>query len=252
MEDTFIYTDVMVRFYDIIYDAMLGPQRGDFYVVRIANCGGPVLEIGTGTGRIFLRGLSAGADMYGIDISSNMLKELKSKLLEKEHFRLHHQDVRNFKLDKKFRLIIAPFRMFLHLITVEDQLNALNSIREHLADDGKFIFDVFVPNLELISTGTRDKLVFDGEYEPGKKLKRYDSASPDYIHQLQNVSFKYVWDEADGTHEETVTFPFRYLFRYELEHLINRANMRIERIYGDFYGHSLDETQKEFVVVCRK
>jgi len=61
-----------------------------------------------------------------------------------------------------------------------------------------------------------------------------------------------VWDEADGTHEETVTFPFRYLFRYELEHLLVRANLRIEMLYGDFYGHSLDETQKEFVVICRK
>jgi SAM-dependent methyltransferase len=242
----------MVRFYDIIYGAMLEKQSRDYYVDRIAECKGPVLEIGTGTGRIFLRALSAGADIYGIDISTNMLNFLKGKLEQKEHYRLNYQDVRNFKLDKKFKLIIAPFRMFSHLITVDDQLGALNTIREHLADEGKFIFDVFVPKLELILEGTREQLILDVEYEPGKSLKRYDTVRPDYINQIQHISFKFVWDDIDGQHEETAEFPFRYFFRYELEHLVTRAYLKIEKIFGDFYGHSLDEAQKEFVVTCRK
>jgi SAM-dependent methyltransferase len=242
----------MVRFYDITYDHMLEKQSRDYYVELILECDGPVLEIGTGTGRIFLRALSAGADIYGIDISTNMLNKLKSKMPENKHFRLHYQDARNFELDKKFELIIAPFRMFSHLITVDDQLGALNTIREHLADDGKFIFDVFIPKLELISVGTREQLILDVEYEPGKSLKRYDTVKPDYIHQIQHITFKFVWNDIDGQNEDSTTFPFRYFFRYELEHLLARANLTIEKIYGDFYGNSLEQSQKEFVVVCRK
>jgi len=252
MKDTFIYSETMVRFYDIVYDHMLEKQSRDYYLERIAECGGPVLEIGTGTGRIFLRALSGGADIYGIDISTNMLNNLKSKMLENQHYRLHYQDVRNFKLDKKFELIIAPFRMFSHLIAVDDQLDALNSIREHLTDDGKFIFDVFVPKLELISEGTREQLIYDVQYEPGKSLKRYDTVKPDYIHQIQHITFKFVWNDIDGQHEDSANFPFRYFFRYELEHLMTRAKLRIEQIFGDFYSHSLEEAKKEFVVTCRK
>jgi SAM-dependent methyltransferase len=252
MKDTFIYTKTMVRFYDIIYDAMLEKQSRDYYVERVTECKGPVLEIGTGTGRIFLRALSAGADIYGIDISINMLNVLKSKMPENQHYRLHYQDVRGFKLDNKFKLIIAPFRMFSHLIEIEDQLSALNSIRGHLADDGRFIFDVFVPKVDRIDGETREDLVIDLEYEKGRRLQRFDIVTPDYINQIQHITFKFYWDEENCTHQESVEFPFRYFFRYELEHLLARADLKIEEIYGDFYGHSLDKAQKEFVVVCRK
>lgn len=252
MKDTFVYTSTMVRFYDIIYDAMLEKQSRDFYVDEIAKCRGPVLEIGTGTGRIFLRALYAGADVHGIDISTNMLNFLKGKLDQKEHYRLNCQDVKNFKLDKKFNLIIAPFRMFSHLISVVEQFNALRCIREHLTDDGRFMFDVFVPSPDKIDGETSENLVIDVEYEPGKRLQRFDIVTPDYIHQVQHITFRFYWDENDGQHQESVEFPFRYFFRYELEHLLTSANLNIEKMYGDFFGHSIDEVQKEFVVVCGK
>lgn len=252
MEDSYIYNETMVRFYDIIYDHLLDRQSRDFYIERIKECKEPVLEIGTGTGRIFLRGLEAGADIYGIDVSTNMLNYLKSRLPEKEHYRLDHQDVRDFRLNKKFDLIIAPFRMFSHVLTIDDQLAALRSIREHLTDKGRFIFDVFVPKADRIDSETWQDLVIDLEYETGKRLQRFDIVTPDYIHQIQHITFKFFWDEENGSHQESIEFPFRYFFRYELEHLLTRANLKIEKMYGDFYGHSLEEVHNEFLLVCSK
>jgi SAM-dependent methyltransferase len=251
MNDDLIYTETTVRFYDIIHEEY-NPASKDFYINEILKAKGSVLEIGTGTGRIFSRGLAAGADTYGIDISEVMQSYLKEKINSKEHFRLKIADVRNFEFCKKFKLIIAPFRIFSHLISVDDQLMALKCIREHLEEDGKFILDVFVPSLERIKTGNEITLRIEHEYERGKKLQWFDAAKPDYINQIQHVTFKFVWEQNDGIHEESAEFPMRYYFRYELEHLIARSGLKLDKMYGDFQYNELVPSSDDMVCVCTK
>jgi SAM-dependent methyltransferase len=252
MDNNHIYTNTMVRFYDLMYERILDKSNKEFYLKEINNTQGPILEIGTGTGRIFLSALQSGSDIYGIDISDVMQEYLKEKMNSMEHYRLKFADVRNFEFRKKFALILAPFRMFSHMLTIDDQLSALIKIKEHLAEKGKFIFDVFLPNLERIDKGNEYTLIFEGEYEPGKSVKRYESAGPDYVNQIQHVLFKYEWDEDDGLHNESVEFPFRYFFRYELEHLIARAGLKLDKMYGDFEYNEFGKESKNMVCVCSK
>ncbi|MFI5144940.1 MAG: hypothetical protein ACHQJ4_05030, partial [Ignavibacteria bacterium] len=176
----------------------------------------------------------------------------KNKLDVNEHSRLIFADIRNFELNRKFNLIIAPFRMFSHVLTIDDQLSALKCVKKHLADKGRFIFDVFLPNLERIDKGNEYSLIFDGEYEPGKSVKRYESARPDYTNQLQHVLFKYEWDENGVLHNESMEFPFRYFFRYELEHLIARSGLKLDKMYGDFEYDEFCPESKNMVCVCSK
>ena len=159
--------------------------------------------------------------------------------------------MRNFDFGKKFKLIIAPFRIFSHLITTDDHLSALRNIFNHLEKGGRFIFDVFLPNLKMIKEGNEDYLQFEGEYKPGKLLQRFESARPDYINQIQHVTFKYVWEE-NGIHEEIVEFPFRYFFRYELEHLIARSGLILKNMYGDFEYGKLDSKSNNMICVCKR
>jgi len=252
MDNNHIYTETMVRFYDLMYERILDKSNKEFYLKEINKSKGPVLEIGTGTGRIFLPALESGTDIYGIDISENMQKYLKNKLDAMEHYRLIFADMRDFKLERKFNLIIAPFRMFSHLLTIDDQLSALGKVKEHLAENGKFIFDVFLPNLELINKGNEYSLIFEGEYEPGKSVKRYESAGPDYINQLQHVLFKYEWDNDGGKSSEIIEFAFRYFFRYELENLVARSGLKLEKMYGDFEYNDFGTESKNMVCVCSK
>jgi SAM-dependent methyltransferase len=252
MDNNFIYTKTMVRFYDLMYERILDKSTREFYLNEINKTKGPVLEVGTGTGRIFLPALKAGADIYGIDISEVMQNYLKDKMYEKEHYRLKFADVRDFDLEQKFNLIIAPFRIFSHMLTIDEQLSALIHIKNHLSDGGKFIFDVFLPNLERIDKGNEYSLIFDGEYEPGKCVKRYESARPDYTNQIQHVMFKYEWDENDGLHNESIEFPFRYFFRYELEHLMARSGLNLDKMYGDFEYNEFGPQSKNMVCVCKK
>jgi len=142
---------------------------------------GRILEIGVGTGRFFTEALRAGADIYGIDVSKSMIEILKNKLDASDHCRIHTGDACTMKLNQKFRLIVAPFRVFSHIIDVTDQIKFLDNVWEHLDEEGKFIFDLFIPDPALLHNGIDKVVDFEGEYEPGKKLRRIVSSHPDIV-----------------------------------------------------------------------
>src|SRR5436190_21802702 len=127
MNEDYKYSKEMVEFYDTVYENLTPEGDLEFYVQKLVNVGGPALEIGCGTGRIFTKALKRGADVYGIDQSELMLEKLKEKIEPKEYHRIQNIDAREFKSGKKFKLIIAPFRIFQHVLTVGDQLQFLEN-----------------------------------------------------------------------------------------------------------------------------
>ncbi len=246
------YPEFLARFYDLIYAKVRDGVDNEFYLGKIAATKGPILEIGVGTGRIFIEALKRGADIYGLDNSRNMLDILKAKIPPEDHVRIFLQDVRELELGKMFDLIIAPFRVFSHLLRVDEQMAVLNRVFSHLNSGGLFIFDAFVPNLKMLLEGISDQVDFEGEYAPGKKLKRVSSMKADLINQLSDVSMRFLWEEDDRVVAEEFKFQMRFYFRFELEHLIHRSLLKLVTIYGDFNENPLDSGSKEFVVVCRK
>jgi cyclopropane fatty-acyl-phospholipid synthase-like methyltransferase len=245
------YPENFSRFYDTVYNSLRHIDR-DFYLRKIKESKGTVLEIGAGTGRFFLEALKAGADISGIDVSENMLRILKSRLPAQEHHRIFLMDALAMRMEKKFDLIIAPFRMFSHVISISDQLQFLNNVHAQLDDGGAFIFDLFVPDPKFIREGIKDSVDFDGEYEPGKKLRRTVSVVPDAIHQINHVTMKLEWDEDGTMKEESFPFQMRYFYHYELEHLIARSRLKLEKIYGDYEEGELTNESKDFIIVCKK
>lgn len=253
MENEYYYNKTVTRFYDVVYDSMKYLEKGrDFYLNEIKNSGGAALEAGVGTGRIFIPALNGGADVYGIDYSENMLNALKNKLSREEHIRLFNGDIRNFSLNKKFNLIISPFRVFQHLLTIDDQLKALNGIYEHLEPGGRLMFDVFNPDFKRMINPITDFLEFDGEYEPGKNMKRFSTVTYNFAEQILNLTFKFEWDENGSVHKDSFSTPLRYYFRYELENLIGRTPFKLENIYGGFDKQDYNDKSSEQIVVCRK
>src|SRR3989304_4272085 len=116
------YPEYIARFYDVIYTQLRTVDR-DYFLRKIKQVDGPVLEIGVGTGRFFIDALSGGADIYGIDVSPTMLKQLYQKLDKDQHHRVVLQDACSMNLQKQFELIIAPFRVFSHIKNSEDQID---------------------------------------------------------------------------------------------------------------------------------
>jgi SAM-dependent methyltransferase len=250
MEKNYYYNKALVNFYDIFTAGYNADKK--FYLDKILNAGGPVLEVGCGTGRIFCEARKQGADIYGIDKSELMLGKLKEKIDKREHYRVQVINALEYISKKKFNLIIAPYRMFMHILTVEDQLKFLKNVYENLEENGEFVFNVFNPNLNGIQTENKEKLRFEGEYEPGRIFKFYDSSTPDLLNQCQHVTFRFEWDDNGKMVEDKFSFPMRYFFRFELQHLAERAGFKSVNIYHDFDYNELNEEIKEFVVVCRK
>lgn len=117
---------------------------------------------------------------------------------------------------------------------------------------GRFIFDLYVPNLNLLLNGIRNQTDFEGEYENGKKLIRVTSMKADVINQLSHVQMNFIWDEDGLQHEAEWDFKMRFFFRYEIEHLIRLSKLKLETIYGDYQRNGLNQDSKDFVIVCSR
>jgi len=104
-------------------------QDVNFFVEMAQRSGGPVLELGCGTGRVLIPIAKSGIEIVRLDGSPRMLAVCREKLLrESEDVRakvtdLVKGDMRSFELGRKFSLVTIPFRPFQHLLTVEDQLS---------------------------------------------------------------------------------------------------------------------------------
>jgi len=246
------YPGIVAGFYDIIYEKIRDKIDRKFYMDKILATDGPVLEVGCGSGRLLVSALDKGADIYGIDLSNNMLDVLRSKINEEQHYRVTQDDMRDFYLNKKFKLIYAPFRVFSHMYTVQDQLNALKCIKNHLADDGVFVFDLYVPNPLMIYKDTEENIDFDGEYEPGKNLRRIVSIKTDYINQINTIYTKFEVEDINEINVFDNRFNMRYYFRYELEHLIKLSGLKLKIMYGDYNYSPLSNISNDFVTECTK
>ena len=246
------YRKNFARFYDLIYHQLRDGIDNEFFQKEIWQTKGKILEIGVGTGRLFMNALNHGADIYGLDISQSMIDVLFKKLNRDQYERISLQNIIDFSFDFKFDLIIAPFRVIMHLLEKDDQIRAINNVYKHLNAHGRFIFDAFVPDLNQLTNGIDNQTDFEGEYEPGKKIKRIVTTTPDLINQIIHIKFRLEWDEDNKVKYEDWNLPLRFFFRYELEHLIERSNFEKYKILGDYQGNELNPKSKEFIIICRK
>ena len=247
------YPTIFAAFYDRIYHKIRDGVDNLFFLRHITEAKGKVLDAGVGTGRIFVEALINGVDIQGIDISSAMLDVLKSKIEPAQHARLSLQSITNFKFDFKFGLVIAPFRVMMHVVEKEEQLAALNNVWKHLDTGGKFIFDAFVPNPLFLVNGLDNEVDFDEEYGPGKRIRRIVSTHPDLINQIIHCHFRFESIDNNTVECEDWDSPMRFFFRYELEHLIERSAFGVNyTILGNYDSTPLSTGSKEFIVICVK
>jgi SAM-dependent methyltransferase len=259
MSDDYI---VGADFYDCVEAYRTRPDVG-FFVDLARESGGPVLELGCGTGRVLIPTARAEIEIAGLDLSPQMLAVCRRKLQDEpadvqSRVQLFQGDMRQFDLSRQFRLATIPFRPFQHLIEVDDQLACLDCIRRHLGDNSKLVLDVFNPSLTAL---TRDNVGVEEEsgaeftLPDGRRvIRREKIAGRDPIRQVISVELIYYVTTADGRCERLVhAFPMRYFFRYEMEHLLERAGYVVDAIYGDYQRHAFGASYPgELIFVARK
>lgn len=234
-----------------------------FFVDAASKAGGPVLELGCGTGRVLIPTARAGVEIVGLDLSGHMLDVCRQRLRDEpavvqSRVRLVHADMRTFDLGRTFNLVTMPFRPFQHLLTVDDQLSCLERVRRHLADGGGLILDLFNPSLDaLVNRPEGEELGDEPEFQmpDGRRVRRcYRILAHDRFNQVNDFEFVYYVRHPDGR-EERLADPFRlrYLFRFEAEHLLARAGFTIEHLYAGYDRSPFGSTYPgELVFVARK
>ena len=244
-----------------VYDSVYSYVREDipFYVDAAREPGSPVLELGCGTGRVAIPVAEAGIDVVGLDSSDPMLDVARRKARhlasESGTLTLVRADMRDFALgpEKKFNLVIIPFRGFLSLLTVEDQTKTLLSIKRHLAPGGRLIFNIFVPDLNMLVQEGDVPFHFrdvDGP-EPGSRFVLWHQSSYDNHDQI--ISARLIAEELDGNGTMVKRFyrdfQLRYIHRWEMHHLLELCGFEIRDLFGDFQLSEFDEASTEMVWV---
>jgi SAM-dependent methyltransferase len=223
-----------------------------FYVERAKQAHGPVLEAGSGTGRVLIPTLQAGVDIDGLDVHPGMVEVLKRKAAALGLSpRLQVADMRDFTMPRRYALVTIPFRAFQHLMTTGDQIAALRCIREHLEGGGALVFNVFFPSFERMVQPEGEPLL-EREWahpETGLPLAMYASRRVDRVNQSLHVEREVIESDARGyaaaTHRDR--FSMRWTWKPEMELLLRAAGFSRWDVRGGFDGRPLEKDADEMV-----
>jgi SAM-dependent methyltransferase len=125
-----------------------------FYVDLAEEAGGPVVELGVGTGRIAVPTAAAGVPVIGVDSSCGMLEVCAEAVAAAGVERLvdlRLGDLSDPPVPERVPLVTCPFRAYLHLHTDEERLAALAAARRLLVPGGRLAFDVFAPGADDVA-----------------------------------------------------------------------------------------------------
>ena len=250
------------------YDALYTDYEEDipFYVEEARRAGSPALELACGTGRVAIPVAEAGIELVGIDSSPTMLEQFRARLPllaaeVRDRITLHQADMRDYNLGaERFTLITCPFRAFLHLLTIEDQLAALHNAHRHLRPGGRLALNFFNPSVTVIArslTSHWSALHPIQEYThpvSGNTVIVHLTSQHDVVEQIIR-DFR-IEDELDGDgrvlQRTYKTLTVRWIYRYEFEHLLARCGFEVEALYGDFDRRPFAQDLDELIWIARK
>ncbi|MCG8352674.1 MAG: methyltransferase domain-containing protein [Chloroflexales bacterium] len=227
------------------YEADFGDHNEDiqFYREMARRTGGPIIELMCGSGRLLLPLAEEGYQVAGVDSSARMLDFAQAKLDDANlahRADLIHADVRSVELpERHFALAFVAINSFMHLEQSREQLAVLSLLRRSLMRKGVLILDLFNPDpARLVAEDNR--LSLDHHYKmEGRQVQKFVASESDLATQTSYVTYIYDISDADGRITRRVMqFTLRWLYRYELEHLLARAGFTLRSLYGSY---DLDE-----------
>ncbi|HEY2378756.1 MAG TPA: class I SAM-dependent methyltransferase [Gemmatimonadaceae bacterium] len=238
------------------------PGEIDFWIARAKESGAPVLELACGTGRVSWPIARAGVDIVGIDLSLAMLERAEGKRAGEPkdvaaRARFLSGDMANFSLPGHFALTIIPARAFQALLTVEEQRSSLGCIYRHLKPQGRLIVDIFDPRLNLL---TEERFLPQRQFAPYRNPLTGHTVSIDVLervndHVQQRLAerwrFRETAENGNVVRDEEEHLELRWIYRYEMRHLLELSGFAIEEELSDFSG-ARPAYGREQIVLAKK
>jgi len=230
---------LQAAFMDTVYRAAARDDV-DYYCDLASEVDGPVLELGCGTGRIYLELLAAGVDADGIDLSATSLAVLRERAAERGlDPNVWQGDMTAVTADREYTLVTCPFNAIQELVTVEQQQALLESAYDLLAPGGRFVFDTFVPNFEYIAEQWGEwqqrPIEFRNEsVEFHTRSRLVDEVTQTYVSEKKAITEE--GDQLFSFEGEATLLPYR-----EIELLAELSPFESWEVTGDYTDEPLSD-----------
>ena len=223
-----------------IYDQQTPPiERIAIDLLEKLAQGGPVLELGIGTGRIALPLQQRGLQVDGIDASQAMVAKLRQKLGGQE-IRIYEGDFAKVEVEGSYALIFVVFNTLFALLSQEEQITCFRNVASRLTPKGSFLVEAFVPDLSRFDRRQRVAAI-------GVEADRVRLDVSQVNPAAQVVTTQHVFLTADGV--KLYPVKLRYSWPAELDLMARMAGLRLKHRWADWQEQAFDDESQKHISV---
>ena len=223
-----------------VYDRYFGDvDEAAIDLLEKLAAGGPVLELGIGTGRIALPLHKRGVQVAGMDASPAMIAKLRAKPGGDE-IKVHEGSFVDLPTPDRFSLVYVAFNTLFALLTQEEQLRCFRSVASHLRDGGCFLVEAFVPDLCRFDRGQTVRTSSLSEDEVHFELTEVDLARQQICSQLVVL--------ANGG-VRLYPVKLRYIWPSEMDLMAKLAGLELKHRWGGWQKQAFDSRSGKHISV---
>ncbi len=238
-----IWDHETAREYDTPGAGMFAPEVLGPAVDRLAELAGDgrALEFAIGTGRVAVPLAQRGVPVTGIELSGPMIEQLRTKA-DETAITVIVGDMAAARAPGAYTLVYLVYNTISNLLTQREQVACFRNAARHLVPGGRFVIELWVPELRTLPPGKR-ATVFAAE--PGYiGLDTYD-----VLHQLV-VSHHFTFGTT-GRQARLSRSPHRYIWPAELDLMAQLAGFELEARHADWSGAEFTAESRSHVSVYR-
>lgn len=231
------------KYYDLIHQNHTG-DIGLFTKLAEEN-GGPILDIGCGSGRLMIPIAQSGVKVVGIDNSADMINVAQAQIeTAKVDVMLVEQDILAWQTEQQFKLILIGMNTLMEFSN-QTVLDLLKTAAKLLDANGKIIIDVIQPFI-MASLENEDGALAEDEAlnNNGRKLPMWSGWSAE--HEKQQVQIK--WRIQDGGQQVEFSNLFHYRYLDQLMDYLPAANLKIDTVWGNYEQEAYDQDSERMIV----
>ncbi|WP_432901885.1 class I SAM-dependent methyltransferase [Micromonospora matsumotoense] len=237
-----IWDGEAARRYDTPGNGMFAPEVLGPTVDRLAALAGdgPALEFAIGTGRVAVPLAARGVPVTGIELSAPMIAQLRTKV-DAQTIPVVAGDMATAVAPGEYSLVYLVYNTIANLLSQAEQVACFRNAARHLGDGGRFVVELWVPELRKLPPG-QQAVVWHSE--PGYLgLDTYDVLAQHVV----SHHFRF----ADGRQAELFRTPHRYIWPAELDLMAQLAGFALESRHADWTGGEFTAESRSHVSVYR-